>query len=88
MLAHRTPFYNSPHTNCVGCTPQDGEGRPLACVCLFDPRGVGRSSVPQAKSHYSTDIMAADALGLLDHLGWRHSVRRGACGAGAEDASL
>ncbi|KAF3324602.1 aminoacrylate hydrolase RutD [Carex littledalei] len=40
-------------------------------VCCFDNRGIGRSSVPTNKHHYSTTIMARDALSLMDHLGWR-----------------
>ncbi|KAF8692423.1 hypothetical protein HU200_039659 [Digitaria exilis] len=40
-------------------------------VCCFDNRGVGRSSVPPNKSYYSTEIMAKDALALMDHLGWK-----------------
>ncbi|KAJ4820958.1 alpha/beta-Hydrolases superfamily protein [Rhynchospora pubera] len=40
-------------------------------VCCFDNRGMGRSSIPSNKYHYSTTIMAKDALSLMDHLGWR-----------------
>ncbi|KDP45552.1 hypothetical protein JCGZ_18177 [Jatropha curcas] len=40
-------------------------------VCAFDNRGMGRSSVPTKKSQYTTRIMAKDAIGLLDHLGWK-----------------
>ncbi|GAX78259.1 hypothetical protein CEUSTIGMA_g5701.t1 [Chlamydomonas eustigma] len=39
-------------------------------ICVFDNRGIGKSSVPKPKTAYSTEIMAADALGLMDHLGW------------------
>jgi hypothetical protein len=34
-------------------------------MCVFDNRGIGKSSVPKPKSAYSTDIMAADALGVM-----------------------
>ncbi|KAG2657992.1 putative aminoacrylate hydrolase RutD isoform X1 [Panicum virgatum] len=40
-------------------------------VCCYDNRGMGRSSVPEQKSQYTTAIMAKDALALMDHLGWR-----------------
>lgn len=40
-------------------------------VCSLDNRGMGRSSVPNKKSDYSTRIMAKDAIALLDHLGWK-----------------
>ncbi|GIL91824.1 hypothetical protein Vretifemale_19411 [Volvox reticuliferus] len=40
-------------------------------VTVFDNRGIGHSSCPSSKIHYTTDIMAADALALMDHLGWR-----------------
>ncbi|KAM7273571.1 hypothetical protein ACFE04_028235 [Oxalis oulophora] len=40
-------------------------------VCAFDNRGVGRSSIPDRKSDYSTSIMAKDAIALMDHLGWK-----------------
>ncbi|CAM0954196.1 unnamed protein product [Alopecurus aequalis] len=50
----------------------DGEGEGAGIeVCSFDNRGVGRSSIPQHKSHYSTAIMARDALAVMDHLGWK-----------------
>ncbi|GLI63481.1 hypothetical protein VaNZ11_006458 [Volvox africanus] len=39
-------------------------------VAVFDNRGIGQSSCPSSKTHYTTDIMAADALALMDHLGW------------------
>nr|GEW79010.1 alpha/beta hydrolase fold-1 [Tanacetum cinerariifolium] len=39
-------------------------------VCVFDNRGMGRSSIPKNKSDYTTKIMAADAISLMDHLGW------------------
>lgn len=40
-------------------------------ACCFDNRGAGRSSVPPRKSRYTTTVMAADAMALMDHLGWR-----------------
>ncbi|KAL2556260.1 alpha/beta-hydrolase superfamily protein [Forsythia ovata] len=39
-------------------------------VCAFDNRGMGRSSVPAKKSEYTTNIMAKDAIAVMDHLGW------------------
>ncbi|XP_059441470.1 uncharacterized protein LOC132183746 [Corylus avellana] len=40
-------------------------------ICAFDNRGMGRSTVPTKKSEYTTEIMAKDAIALLDHLGWK-----------------
>lgn len=40
-------------------------------VCAFDNRGMGRSSIPINKSQYTTRIMAADAISIMDHLGWK-----------------
>jgi len=37
-------------------------------VCIFDNRGVGRSSTP--KSSFTSTSMARDAESLLNHLGW------------------
>ncbi|KAI8916828.1 Alpha/Beta hydrolase protein, partial [Entophlyctis helioformis] len=43
---------------------------PEYSVCIFDNRGVGRSSVPSGK--WTTKLMAKEAMRLLDHLGWHH----------------
>ncbi|CAN1250800.1 Putative carbamate hydrolase RutD [Linum perenne] len=40
-------------------------------VCAFDNRGMGQSSIPIDRSHYTTAIMAKDAIALMDHLGWK-----------------
>ncbi|KAI8873853.1 alpha/beta-hydrolase, partial [Ramicandelaber brevisporus] len=44
-------------------------------VCIFDNRGVGSSETPRhAHSTTTTSVFAADALDLLDHLGWSSCV--------------
>ncbi|CAH1428879.1 unnamed protein product [Lactuca virosa] len=40
-------------------------------ICVFDNRGMGRSSIPKNKSEYTTKIMAADAISVMEHLGWK-----------------
>merc|ERR1712137_771531 len=37
-------------------------------ICIFDNRGIGRSSVPPGR--YTTKMMANDAVALVNHLGW------------------
>ncbi|CAI5495235.1 unnamed protein product [Closterium sp. Naga37s-1] len=39
-------------------------------VCVFDNRGIGKSTCPTDKKACTTTIMAMDALHLADHLGW------------------
>ncbi|CAI7856973.1 unnamed protein product, partial [Closterium sp. NIES-53] len=39
-------------------------------LCLFDNRGIGKSTCPTDKKAYTTNIMAMDVLHLADHLGW------------------
>ncbi len=41
--------------------------------CTFDNRGIGNSSVPDTYAAYRTNFMAADALALMDHLGWERA---------------
>lgn len=64
-----------------GWTPQldellaeDRLGRPAARVLLLDNRGVGRSSIPQRRSAYSTTAMAQDALAIMVGLVIWHPV--------------
>ncbi|KXZ48482.1 hypothetical protein GPECTOR_27g652 [Gonium pectorale] len=35
-------------------------------VVVYDNRGIGASSVPAKKAAYTTDVMAQDALGIMD----------------------
>ncbi|XP_023923184.1 uncharacterized protein LOC112034603 [Quercus suber] len=51
--------------------PDDNESGGGIEVCAFDNRGMGQSFVPIKKSHYTTKIMANDAIALMDHLGWK-----------------
>ncbi|KAF8060538.1 rutD [Scenedesmus sp. PABB004] len=46
---------------------------PQLLVAILDNRGVGLSSSPVEPGRYSTSVMAADALAVMDHLGW-HSA--------------
>lgn len=39
------------------------------CVVRLDARGCGASTIPPPGSTYTLDMMMADALGLMDHLG-------------------
>ncbi|KQK05119.1 uncharacterized protein LOC100822432 isoform X2 [Brachypodium distachyon] len=57
-------------TGGAAAAPEDDDGEGIE-VCCFDNRGVGSSTILPQKSHYSTTIMAKDALALLDHLGWK-----------------
>lgn len=50
---------------------KDATGNDLLSVCTYDSRGIGGSTTPQKLRHYSTKLMAQDALGLLDHLQWK-----------------
>lgn len=51
-----------------GWTPQLSVLSQQHQVCVFDNRGIGRSAAPPAP--YSMDTLAADALGLMDRMGW------------------
>ncbi|XP_030935732.1 uncharacterized protein LOC115960874 [Quercus lobata] len=66
---------NEDETRSGGCDwnpiPDDNESGGGIEVCAFDNRGMGQSSVPTKKSHYTTKIMANDAIALMDHLGWK-----------------
>eukprot|EP00955_Chlamydomonas_euryale_P091681 364639-Chlamydomonas_euryale.AAC.59 len=50
-------------------------------LCVFDNRGIGRSTVPAAKTAYTAELLAADALALM--VGGCEGVdARGGCGDG------
>ncbi|KAK9864731.1 hypothetical protein WJX84_003798, partial [Apatococcus fuscideae] len=51
-------------------SPRDEYGQAPVRLLLVDNRGVGRSSSPLPSSAYSTSIMAADTLQIMDELGW------------------
>lgn len=36
-------------------------------ICVFDNRGIGKSSCPANKDAYSTSIMAKDAIAVVVH---------------------
>mmetsp|Transcript_8499 Transcript_8499/g.25748 ORF Transcript_8499/g.25748 Transcript_8499/m.25748 type:complete len:468 (-) Transcript_8499:111-1514(-) len=42
-------------------------------LCVFDNRGIGRSTVPAAKTAYTAELLAADALALMDVLSWERA---------------
>lgn len=44
---------------------EDASGRPATQTLLLDNRGVGRSSIPERRTAYSTTIMAMDVLCIL-----------------------
>ncbi|GMH44347.1 hypothetical protein BSKO_12281 [Bryopsis sp. KO-2023] len=44
---------------------------PRIDICIFDNRGIGKSSAPEHKAQYSTVIMAEDAIAVVDALGWK-----------------
>ena len=48
-----------------GGPPPLGFCRTTIEFCVFDNRGIGKSSVPKDKEHYTTEIMAADAASLM-----------------------
>ncbi len=60
-----------PHTCCVYTQMNES---PLD-VLVYDNRGVGSSSVPHRKSAYTTNLMAADALGLMVSLHECHNCQ-------------
>lgn len=59
-----------------GWTPQISDllstkPEPKIDICIFDNRGIGKSSAPEEKTAYSTEIMAGDAIAVADDLGWK-----------------
>jgi len=44
--------------------------RQRVVCCVIDNRGVGRSSAPADRQDYSMELMADDAVCVMDHLGW------------------
>lgn len=39
-------------------------------ICVFDNRGIGKSSAPSSPESYSIEIMANDAMAVVGALGW------------------
>ena len=70
-----TPFLFLSETACVGAVWKIYQVPEFARdhrVIIFDYRGTGLSGKPSAK--YSTDMFAADAAAVLDHLGLEGAV--------------
>ena len=57
------------HARGQGWELEPGLRQRVVC-CVIDNRGVGRSSVPEDRQDYSMEIMADDAISVMDHLGW------------------
>ncbi|CAL8466172.1 g5708 [Coccomyxa elongata] len=67
----RTEFFHPIVTHMASLTADPSQpGPPLLTCCTFDNRGIGNSSIPESYAAYRTHFMAADALALMDHLGW------------------